>query len=207
MKKILAFVIACTLVLSMFTVGGWAQTSENIGEYKITLPDYQKLDRELIREAKENGEKVSGKEFKGIRGKSYMKPEQKEAIEPLDVTTKEAKGIAILVDFPANDDDGSSVVPGVDYDRIEKKYFNDLLNGTEYNPFELKVFEWLAEYDGVKVSTDRTLRNYYEEVSYGRYKIEVDVVDWVTLEHSYEYYLGQDKNFYNENGDAFMGER
>lgn len=206
MKKTLVFVIVSTLVLSMFAVGGWAQTLQDVDETRIILPDYQKLDLEITRQAKEKGEKVTGKEFKGDKGKAYMKPDDGEAIEPLDVRTKDARSIAILVDFPANAD-GSSAVPGVNYERVPAEKFDDLLNGTRYNPFELKVFEWLAEYDGVEVPIDRTLRTYYDEVSYGQYQMDVEVVDWVTLSHPYEYYLGQDQGYlYNENGDARMGD-
>jgi len=50
------------------------------------------------------------------------------------------------------------------------------------------------------------MKNYFNEVSYDQFGITVDVVGWVTLPHSYDYYLGQDKGYYNENGDAHMGE-
>jgi M6 family metalloprotease-like protein len=74
-------------------------------------------------------------------------------------------------------------------------------------PNELDVFKWLADYKGVPAPTDRTLRNYYKEVSYDQYQINVEVVNWVTLSHPYEYYLGQDQGYFaNENGDARMGD-
>jgi len=206
MKKVLSLTIVCALVISMFTMGGWAGSSQNTSEPRITMPDYHKLDPELVREANANGEKITGKDLKADHSKAYMKPSDGSAVDYTDVRTMDAKSIAILVDFPTNED-GSSAVPGVNYDRVPAEKFDDLLNGEEYNPFELDIFSELAEYNGVAAPTDRTLRNYYNEVSYDQYQIDIKVVDWVTLSHPYEYYLGQDQGYFaNENGDARMGD-
>jgi len=206
MKKVLSLTIVCALVLSMFAIGGWAGSSQNTSEPRITMPDYHKLDPELIREANANGEKITGKDLKADHSKAYMKPSDGSAVDYTDVRTMDAKSIAILVDFPTNED-GSSAVPGVNYDRVPAEKFDDLLNGEEYNPFELDIFSELAEYNGVAAPTDRTLRNYYNEVSYDQYQIDIEVVDWVTLSHPYEYYLGQNQGYLaNENGDARMGD-
>lgn len=204
MRKFLSILLVATMLLATLALGVSAQ-SVNMSDSvpRITEPDYHKLDPELVSDLKANSEPVVGKQFKG---KSYIKPSQSNAINPLDVRTKDAKSIAILVDFPTKED-GTSAVPGVNYPQVPAQKFNDLLNATEYNPFDLPVFEWLAEYKGVPVPTDRTLRNYYTEVSYDQYQIDVEVVDWVTLSHPYEYYLGQDQGYFaNENGDARMGD-
>lgn len=205
MKKVLAFVVVVTMLIGMLSISGWARSVNDLAEeVKFSIPDYHKLDSELVKEIKANGEVVKGKDFKG-NGKSYIKPTEGEAINPLDVRTTDAKGIAILVDFPTNED-GSSAVPGVDYSQIPAQKFDDLLNGTEYNPYDLDMFSWLEEYEGVKAPTDRTLKNYYDEVSYEQYGVDIEVVEWVTLPHTYEYYLGQDKGYHNENGDAHIAE-
>lgn len=84
-----------------------------------------------------------------------------------------------------------------------------MLDGTVYDPYGLDMFSWIkteAAKKGITAATDRTLNNYYKEVSYDQFKINVDVKGWYTLPHSYDYYLGQNLGYYNENGDAHIGE-
>ena len=107
----------------------------------------------------------------------------------------------VLVKFPTKED-GSSSVPGAPTTRVPAKYFQDLIFGTEYNPYDLKEgdldFTGMAEHNGVKAPTDSTLYNYYKEVSYG--KVEVSTYDnivWVTAPHPYEYYLKEANGFGN----------
>ena len=49
--------------------------------------------------------------------------------------------------------------PGGSNTRLDLSYFDDLLFGTVYDPPEYAAFPGLP--------TDRTLKNYYQQVSYG----------------------------------------
>ncbi len=206
MKKVLSLITIFALLMTITLTGVYAQTT---GISKITEPDYYKLDSDLSNEIKAAGGVVKGKEFRNANTNSYLLPNEGYPIQPIDARTaagQPAKGIAILVDFPANEDE-TSAVPGVDYEQVPANYFYDLLNGTEYNPYDLSVFSWLAEYNGVPAPTDRTLKNYFNEVSYGQFEIDVDLAGWYTLSQPYDYYLGQDGfAIGNENGDARIAE-
>ncbi|WBW96884.1 M6 family metalloprotease domain-containing protein [Oceanirhabdus sp. W0125-5] len=205
MKKPLKSIIAFSLSLSMLSLVGFSQAKASTDKFAPSLPNYQKLDKDFAKDLKSEGKQLKGKKLHGYKGKSYFQPGNLDNLTHKDVRGHDNKGIAILVDFPVSEGNISDV-PGVDYEQIPKEKFQDLMNGTEYNPYDLEMFKWLAEYEGVKAPTDRTLRNYYDEVSYGQFSIDVDVVGWYTLPHSYEYYLGQNNGYYNENGDANFAE-
>lgn len=207
--------VILAMVFSVLTTGGWTYKAEGAAKtvqkkFAQTLPSYEKLDKELLNEAKANGEKVTGKDLKGFNGKAYMKPGNLGKLEPKDVTGKDRKGIAILVDFPITNTEGKiSDVPGVNYDQVPEELFENMLDGDTYNPYELPLFSWIkeaAEKKGITPATNRTLNDYYKEVSYDQFRINVDVKGWYTLPQSYEYYLGQNNGYYNENGDAHIGE-
>jgi M6 family metalloprotease-like protein len=209
-KKPLAFLVSLTMLCTIATnlrVEGAAPIQK---QFVQTMPSYQKLDKELILETKANGTSAVGKDLHGYNGKAYVKPGNTGDLNPLDVTGKDKRGIAILVDFPIENTEGKiSDVPGVDFAPIPVNQFEGLLNGTIYNPYDLPMFSWIkteAEKLGITPATDRTLNNYYKEVSYDKFKINVDVKGWYTLPHSYEHYLGQNNGYYNENGDAHIGE-
>ncbi|MBL0385325.1 M6 family metalloprotease domain-containing protein [Tumebacillus sp. ITR2] len=117
--------------------------------------------------------------------------------------------LAILVKFP--EENGHSPVPGSPDERIPAKYFNDLLYGTSYNPFELPQFtKYATAPNGTPAPTDRTLHNYYNEVSYGKLNVTTqdspEKVGWVTAPHPYSYYFGDTGSLptstsdYNANG-------
>lgn len=201
MKKLAILVSAAMVFTTAFSFGKVKSTNEENVPNSIRSPIYEKLDPEIVKVARENGVKVKGELNKQFNGSSYLKPESNtDELTNKDMRGKDKKGIAILVDFPSND------VPGVNYSRVPSYQFDDLLNGTTYNPYKLSVFKNLAKFNGVAAPTDRTMRNYYTEVSYGQFQIDVEVVDWVTLPKAYDYYLGQNKGYYNENGDAHIGE-
>lgn len=206
MKK-LAILLSFVLVLtSAFSMGSPNVSTENNIPDNLFSPTYQKIDNEIVQMARENGLSLDAVKTKEFRGNAYLKPQNSGGVlNNLDMTGKENKGIAILVDFPTTEGKISEV-PGVDYPAVPAKYFDDLLNGTEYNPYELDVFKNLATYNEYTAPTNRTMRNYYTEVSYGQFQIDVEVVDWVTLPKPYEYYLGQNNGYKNDNGDAHMGE-
>jgi M6 family metalloprotease-like protein len=159
-------------------------------------------------DAAARGKNLEGKELHGFNGKAYIKPGKEGALERVDARGEDKRGIAILVDFPVSEGNISDV-PGVDFPRIPKGQFEDMLTGIEYNPYELPLFSWIkdaAEKKGITLATNRTLNNYYDEVSYNQFGISVDVMGWYQLPHTYEYYLGQNDGYYNENGDAHIGE-
>lgn len=130
---------------------------------------------------------------------------------PLDtIDTKpapsELNAITIYFKFPENPDDPNDIVPGTDiYERIDKEYFQDMLFGTEYNPYEMEQFKDYAEYEGIEVPTDRTLHNYYKEVSYGKVNVTGEVVE-VTMPQPHAYYaIGKEYGeVQNDYGDYTM---
>lgn len=212
-KRTTAIVVVLVMLITM-TSSAWAQnvwsaSASTPKQYVQTLPSYEKLDKELLSDAAARGQAVTGKELRGYNGNAYVKPGSTGVLQPLDMRG-EKKGIAILVDFPVENTEGKiSDVPGVDYERVPAELYEQVLNGTEYNPYDLPLFSWIkteAQKMGFEPATDRTLNNYYDEVSYGQFGINVDVVGWYTLPNNYEYYLGQNKGFYNDNGDAYIGE-
>ncbi|MCM0647512.1 M6 family metalloprotease domain-containing protein [Clostridium swellfunianum] len=213
-RKPLALLVSLTMLFSIAATGGSSQKVEGASastpkKFVQTLPSYQKLDKELQAEARAKGLKVEGKDLKGYNGKAYIKPGNIGPLTPLDVTGKDKKGIAILVDFPVENKEGKiSDVPGVNYPQIPVNQFEGLLNGSKYDPYQLNMFSWIkteAEKLGITVPTNRTLNNYYKEVSYDQFKINVDVKGWYTLPKPYSYYLKQGE-YYNDNGDAHIGE-
>jgi immune inhibitor A len=203
MKKIGSILLIISLVFSCYSVT--LATPQSQSGFTPKLPDYQKVDADLANELKANGKNVLGKTLHNYNGKAYMKPQEAGSLDYKNVEDLNKKGIAIVVDFPVESDQISDV-PGVDYDRIPKSYFNDLINGSEYNPYELDMFNHLAEFNGQTASTNRTMKNFYNEVSYGQFSMDIDVAGWYELPHSYEYYLGQNKGYYNDNGDAHIAE-
>ncbi len=205
MKRLAILMSAALVLTSAFSFGKVQTSNEKEVPGYLRAPIFQKLDPEITKVARENGVKVKGEEDKQFNGKSYLKPEANtKVLANKDMTGKNKKGIAILVDFPG-DNGSESNVPGVNYPRVPQQKFDDLLNGTEYNPYDLDVFKNLATYKGAAVPIDKTMRNYYKEVSYDKFQIDVEVIDWVTLPKPYDYYLEQGK-YYNENGDAHIGE-
>ncbi|MCM3729014.1 immune inhibitor A [Neobacillus cucumis] len=82
---------------------------------------------------------------------------------------------------------------------------NNLLFGTEYNPYEMKQFEKYATYNGVSAPTNRTLKNYSQEASYGKVNVSGEVIE-VQMPHPYSYYkIGQEVGVVsNDYGDYTM---
>lgn len=162
------------------------------------------METDTVDRLKAKGEKVSQPRPSHIEKlEAKFKFDKPEEPKPLELGKIDAiqNTFVVLVKFPTKED-GSSSVPGAPDTRVPAKYFNDLIFGTEYNPYDLKEgdldFTGMAEYDGVKAPTDSTLYNYYKEVSYG--KVEVSTYDnivWVTAPHPYEYYMDQAYGFGN----------
>ncbi len=110
---------------------------------------------------------------KGInKGRRFAAPEG----EPLGVLSvpDELKVLVILVEFSDTDH------------TYAQSIFNDLILGTYHDPAGNEVT--LPDGTVVHGPTDRTLQNYYNEVSFGTVAITGEVVEWVKVTHPYEYY-------------------
>ncbi|HYF95736.1 MAG TPA: M6 family metalloprotease domain-containing protein [Symbiobacteriaceae bacterium] len=202
-KLLLILAVIAIMVLGAAAPGA-AGTTRN--QFKMRLPSFAKVDRDFAMDSAAAGIKVTGKELRGYNpGQSYLSPGNGTSVGRIDARGS-VKGLAILVDWPVSSAEMSDV-PGVDYEQVPADLFDDLFNGTEYDPYARPMWSHLATYpDGQPASTRGTLRNYYDEISYGQFSIDVDVVGWVTLPHGYDYYMGQNKGHYNDNGDAYIGE-
>lgn len=84
----------------------------------------------------------------------------------------EQQAVAIYLNFPADDQPPTSVA----YDHMTVGLLDDLLFGDSYDPYQMDQFKQYASLNGVSAPTDRTLKNYYEEVSYGRVEVSGEVV-------------------------------
>ncbi|WP_059170561.1 M6 family metalloprotease domain-containing protein [Bacillus sp. FJAT-27445] len=101
--------------------------------------------------------------------------------------------------------------------QVPGKYYEDLIFGTEYNPYELPYFAKYAVHNGQKAPTNKTMQNVYKESSYGKTNLvhlENAALEWVELPHGASYYLDQEGKYAengkyvygNVNGDARTGE-
>ncbi|WP_088006458.1 M6 family metalloprotease domain-containing protein [Indiicoccus explosivorum] len=102
--------------------------------------------------------------------------------------------------------------------QVPAKYYEDLIFGTEYNPYELPQFEkYAVSPDGVPAPTNSTMQNIYKESSDDRINLvrkENTEYVWVELPHGASYYLDQTGKhaeggaykYGNVNGDAHTGE-
>lgn len=203
-KWVLVLVTIGILIMGLAAPG--VAGSNTPVQFKMSLPNYAKVDPDAAQDMKAAGLKVTGKELRGYNpGQAYLSPGNGTTVGRIDARGSGVKGLAILVDWPVESGPISDV-PGVRYSQVHQTMFNDLFNGDTYNPYSLPQWSHLATYQGRTAPTNGTLKNYYNEVSYGQFSMNVDVVGWVTLPHNYDYYMGQNKGHYNENGDAFIGE-
>jgi M6 family metalloprotease-like protein len=136
---------------------------------------------DVVRELKANGKPVPAPFPKGAKKGKPFNP-QGTPITPLS-TASEQKVLVIFADF-------TTPPPGGPATRLGMKYFDDMLFGTTYDPPEY------APYAAANYPKDRTLVNYYKEVSYGK----VDVVTlnmpsalgWTNVGKPYDYYCKGD---------------
>jgi len=63
----------------------------------------------------------------------------------------------------------------------------DQLFGDTYNPYEMEQFQQYDEYEGETATTDRTMKNFYRDISYGKVNISREVAH-VKMAHPYSYY-------------------
>lgn len=172
----------------------------------MELPGLTQATPELISFAKENG--IDLAEFdpaiKIIEEKRGEKFEQagdnRVTYQP---TADEIPILVLLVNFK------DEQAGGVNDIHIPAHYFEDLIFGDTYDPYDL---DWFEQYDGDNVPKDRTMQNAYKESSYGKVELisihDMADIGWITLDKPASYYLSQDNPdvWDNENGFAFIGE-
>lgn len=107
-------------------------------------------------------------------------------IPPL-TTAEEQKILVIFIEF-------TTLPPGGPATRLDLHYFDDMLFGTVYNPPEYVA--WYPGPPADQYPTDRTLYNYYKEVSYGYIDIVTlnlpSSLGWKNSGHPYDYYCKAD---------------
>jgi immune inhibitor A len=204
--------------LSLALVGSVAFTNyqpDNVHEqakhtYDLNLAHYVGASPELVERAKELNidiSKADPAEKIAKHGEKFQQPGDNH------VAYKEATGdvpvLVILAKYP-NDDEPVGDMPG----QVPAKYYEDLIFGTEYNPYELEQFK---KYDGPDVPKDRTMQNAYKESSNGKINLvkkEKTDFAWVEMPKGASYYLDQEGKYAeggkyvlgNVNGDAHTGE-
>ncbi|MBM7551449.1 M6 family metalloprotease domain-containing protein [Thalassobacillus pellis] len=217
-KKFLSSAAASLLLVSGLATGfaeGGTQGIQASADYHIKPGHYVPAAPELAEQAKKADVNLAkndpaqkhyanqGTKFKQAAG-DHIAYEKAEGDIPM---------LVLLAKFPDDDQPKGSLQK-----RVPADYFQDLIFGTEYNPYEYEPFQKYAEYKGEKVPTNSTMQNIYSESSYGKvtlttYDSLVDV-GWVELPRGASYYLdqtGEHANggtylFGNANGDAHMGE-
>ncbi|RSD25004.1 M6 family metalloprotease domain-containing protein [Mesobacillus subterraneus] len=186
------------------------QTAKTHSKYELSLAHHVGAAPELVDRAKELGidiSKVDPAEKLAQNGTKFHQPGDNH------VTYKEATGdvpvLVLLAKYPEGDEPIGDM-PG----QVPAKYYEDLIFGTEYNPYELEQFK---KFDGPNVPKNRTMQNAYKESSYGAINLvrkENTEFVWVEMPHGASYYLDQEGKYAesgkyvlgNENGDAHTGE-
>jgi immune inhibitor A len=186
-----------------------APTNE-ASKYDLSLAHYVGASPELAEKAKELGADVSKADPAEKIANHGAKFQQ--AGDNL-VAYKAATGDVPVLVLLAKYADGDEPV-GDMKGQVPAKYYEDLIFGTEYNPYELEAFK---QYDGPDVPKDRTMQNAYKESSNDRINLvrkENTEFVWVELPKGASYYLDQEGTYAengtyvlgNVNGDAHTGE-
>ncbi len=179
-------------------------------DYQLTLADYVNAAPDMAEKAKELGKDLSKSDpaekiaEKKNNGTKFEEPAgDKVGEQPVE---GDVPVLVILAKYK----DGDEPVGDME-GQVPADYYEDLIFGTEYNPYELDVFSKYAEYNGKPAPTDRTMQNVYNESSYGKVDLvrnEDTAFEWVELPKGASYYLDQEGDYVhgNVNGDAKTGE-
>jgi immune inhibitor A len=181
--------------------------------YDLELAHYVGAAPELAEKAKELGKDISKAdpaEKIANNGTKFQQPGDNH------VAYRAATGDVPVLVLLAKYKDGDEPIGDLE-GQVPAKYYEDLIFGTEYNPYELEEFKQYAEYNGVKAPTDRTMQNAYKESSNDRVNLvrkENTEFVWVELPKGASYYLDQEGTYAengkyvlgNVNGDAHTGE-
>jgi immune inhibitor A len=206
--------------LVMALVGGIAFTGVQSSEvpskvnstYDLDLAHFVGAAPELAESAKKLGIDISKVDpaEKIANGSKFQQPGDNH------VAYKEATGDVPVLVILAKYKDGDEPIgdmPG----QVPAHYYEDLIFGEEYNPYELEQFKQYATYNGVEVPTNATMQNAYKESSNGKINLvrkENTEFVWVELPKGASYYLDQEGKYAengkyvlgNVNGDAHTGE-
>ncbi|WP_053366619.1 M6 family metalloprotease domain-containing protein [Bacillus sp. FJAT-27245] len=182
--------------------------------YDLSLAHYMSAAPDLADKAKELGIDLSKADpAEKIANKTGAKFNQ---AGDNHVAYKKATGdipvLVLLAKYPDGDEPKGDLKG-----QVPAKYYEDLIFGTEYNPYELPYFKQYGEYKGVKAPTNKTMQNVYKESSYGKTNLvhmEDAALEWVELPKGASYYLDQEGKYAengkyvygNVNGDAHTGE-
>lgn len=181
--------------------------------YDLQLAHYVGIAPELAEKAREAGldlSKVDPAERVAANGTKFQQAGDNH------VAYKKSSGDVPVLVILAKYKDGDEPIGDLS-GQVPASYYEDLIFGTEYNPYELDYFKQYAEYNGVKVPTDRTMQNVYKESSNGRVNLvrkENTEFVWVEMPKGASYYLDQTGKYAeggkyvngNVNGDAHTGE-
>ncbi|TLS36801.1 M6 family metalloprotease domain-containing protein [Pseudalkalibacillus caeni] len=205
--------------LSLALAGGVAlagfQTSDTpvvkeSSKYDLNLAHYVGASPELAEKAKNLGVDVSKADpAEEIANQGAKFQQAGDNHVAYNKTSGDVPVLVLLAKYPEGDEpigDMKGQVPA--------HYYEDLIFGTEYNPYELEQFK---KYGGEDVPTDRTMQNAYKESSYGQVNLvrkENTKFAWVEMPKGASYYLDQEGKYAeggkyklgNENGDAHTGE-
>jgi immune inhibitor A len=180
--------------------------------YDLDLAHFVGAAPELAESAKKLGIDISKVDpaEKIANGSKFQQPRDNH------VAYKAATGDVPVLVILAKYKDGDEPVgdmPG----QVPAHYYEDLIFGEEYNPYELEQFKQYATYNGVEVPTNATMQNAYKESSNGKINLvrkENTEFVWVELPKGASYYLDQEGKYAengkyvlgNVNGDAHTGE-
>jgi immune inhibitor A len=184
--------------------------AKTTSKYELSLAHHVGAAPELVDRAKELGidiSKVDPAEKLAQNGAKFQQPGDNH------VAYREATGDVPVLVLLAKYPDGDEPVGDME-GQVPAEYYEDLIFGTEYNPYELDQFK---QYDGADVPKDRTMQNAYKESSYGKVNLvrkENTEFAWVEMPKGASYYLDQEGKHAengkyvlgNVNGDAHTGE-
>ncbi len=181
---------------------------------ELSLAHYVGASPELADRAKELGIDLSkadpAEKLANNNGKKFEAPGDNHAA--YNVTEGDVPVLVLLAKYKDGDEPIGDMTG-----QVPAEYYEDLIFGDEYNPYELEQFKQYAEHNGVAVPTDRTMQNVYKESSNGKVNLvrkENTDFAWVELPKGASYYLDQEGTYAengkyllgNANGDAHTGE-
>jgi len=217
LKVLSSSALSLALVGSTIFAGGSSISADapvkEKNTYQLSLAHHVGASPELAEQAKRLGidlSKADPAERIANQGKKFQQAGDSH------VAYRKAEGDIPVLVILAKYKDGDEPIgdmPG----QVPAHYYEDLIFGTEYNPYELEQFKQYAQYNGEKAPTDRTMQNVYKESSNGKTNLvrkENTEFTWVELPKGASYYLDQEGTYAengkyeigNVNGDAHMGE-
>jgi len=175
--KMLALILVAILILAMVPA---AYHSEQVAKTEGKGFSIVSMQPDVVQALRAQGKKVNYP-FPNTANKGKKFNPVGEKVLPL-TTAAQQNVLVIFADF-------TTPPPGGPETRLDLgTYFDPMLFGTLYNP---------PEYAGIlNAPTDRTLKNYYSEVSYGHVTVGTlnmpSAMGWTQTNHPYDYYSKAD---------------